>query len=332
MRPPLMPAPRPDHCASVIIMFSRRDLGKVALAALPTSAAAKKIDSVIHGIQFGLQSYIFTGIGLPQDGLVDLVVKSMVEAGLGECDLYAPLVEPAELWDRIRAGGAGAREELAKWRLSVSLDHYRAVRKKFEDAGIEIYGLSGFPGATEPELRRTFEVAEVVGAKLVTLGVTLSAAKHIVPFAEKRDFIVGIQGRPDMTAPTPDIIAKPAHYEEAVSFSKTYAMSFDIGDATGGGYHSLKFVEDHHDRIALIYLKDRRKDRLSVPWGEGDTPVKEVLRLIRDKKYPIRCYIDCDYKTANRPADVKSRTNTPRPPSPLRTLAMSPPSPGGAGW
>jgi sugar phosphate isomerase/epimerase len=82
-------------------------------------------------------------------------------------------------------------------------------------------------------------------------------------------------------------------------------MSFDIGDATGGGYDSLKFVEAHHDRIALLYLKDRRKDRLSVPWGEGDTPIKEILRLIGDRKYPIRCYIDCDYKTANRPADVK---------------------------
>jgi sugar phosphate isomerase/epimerase len=82
-------------------------------------------------------------------------------------------------------------------------------------------------------------------------------------------------------------------------------MSFDIGDATGSGYDSLKFVEAHLDRLSLIYLKDRRKDRLSVPWGEGDTPVAEVLRLVRDRKAPVRCYIDCDYKTTDRPADVK---------------------------
>jgi hypothetical protein len=42
-----------------------------------------------------------------------------------------------------------------------------------------------------------------------------------------------------------------------------------------------------------------------VPWGEGDTPVAEVLRLIRDRQAPVRCYIDCDYKTTDRPADVK---------------------------
>src|SRR5664279_3632894 len=120
-------------------MLSRRDLGTLAMGALSVPAlAAKKIDSVVHGVQFGLQSYIFTGIGLPQDGLVDVVIASMVESRLGECDLYAPLVEPARFWDRIRAGGpagpgatvppevasarAQAREELAKWRMSVSLD------------------------------------------------------------------------------------------------------------------------------------------------------------------------------------------------------------------
>ncbi len=285
------------------------------------AAAATKIDSVVRGVQFGLQSYIFTGIGLPQDGLLDMVVNSMVESGLGECDLNAPVVEPAQFWDRIRAGGpagpaatvppevaaarAQAREELSKWRMTVSLDYFRDIRKKFEDAGIEIYGLSGFPGSTEEELSRTFEIAETLGARLVTLGVTLSAAKRVAPLAEQRGFLVGIQGRPDMSATNPDVIARPENFEAAVSLSRSYWMSFDIGDATGGGYDALRFVEAHHDRITLLYLKDRRKDKLSVAWGEGDTPIKDILRLIADRKYPIRCYIDCDYKTANRPADVK---------------------------
>jgi sugar phosphate isomerase/epimerase len=251
------------------------------------ATAAKKIDSVVHGIQFGLQSYIFSGIGLPQDGILDVVIASMVESGLGECDLYAPLVDAA------------------KWRTSVSSDYFQTIRKRFEDAGIAIYGLSGFPGSNEEELGRSFQVAEAVGARIVTLGVTLSAATRIAPLAEKRGFLVGIQGRPNMRSNNPDVISTPENFEAAVSLSKSYSMSFDIGDATGGGYDSLKFVEAHHGQIALIYLKDRRKDRLSVPWGEGDTPITEILALIRDRKYAIRCYIDCDYKTTNRPADVK---------------------------
>jgi hypothetical protein len=45
-----------------------------------------------------------------------------------------------------------------------------------------------------------------------------------------------------------------------------------------------------------------------MPWGQGDSRIKEILQLVRDKKYPIRCYIDCDYATAEgttRVADVK---------------------------
>jgi len=264
-------------------MLSRRDLGKLTLAALSTPVmAAKKIDSVVHGIQFGLQTYIFTNCGLPREGLVDLVIASMVETGLGECDFYAPLVDPA-----------------------TTLDQYQVIRAKFNDAGIEIHGLSGFHGATAEELNRTFEIADVLGAQLVTLGVSLPAARLIAPLVEKSKFRVGIQGNPNMNPTNPDTIARPEQYDAAVALSKSYGISFDIGDATGSGYDdTLNFVASHLDRMSLIYLKDRHKDHTSVPWGEGDTPVAEVLRLIRDRKAPVRCYIDCDYKTTNRPIDV----------------------------
>jgi hypothetical protein len=254
------------------------------MAFLPVSAMlAKKIDSIVNGVQFGLQSYIFSDIGLPHDGMLDLVIKSMVECGLGECDLYAPLVEPAHLWERIRAGGAEAqaREELAKWRKTVPLGHFRSIRNKFDGAGIAIHGLSGFPGATDEELSRTFEIAEVLGTRIVTLGVTFPEARRVAPLAEKRDFIVGIQGEPDLNITNPEVISRPAQYDKALSLSRSYRISFDIGDGTGGGYDSLAFVKDRLDHIAVIYLKDRRKDGLSVPWGEGDTPLKRFSGWLR---------------------------------------------------
>jgi sugar phosphate isomerase/epimerase len=264
-------------------MLSRRDLGRLTVGALSLPAmAAPKIDSVVGGIQFGLQSYVFSRAGLPQEGLVDRVIASMVESGLGEIDLFGPVV------------GAGA-----------SVEQFRDVRKKFEDAGIEIYAISGFPGNTQEELRHTFEIAKVVGARLVTLNVTMPAARSILRLVEKNEFTVGIQGNPNMNPSDPDTIARPEQYEAALSLSKRYALSFDVGDAVGGGYDALPFVEANHDRIALLYLKDRRRDRTSVPWGEGDTPLAQILRLIRDRKYPIRCYVDCDYPTSDRPGDVR---------------------------
>lgn len=293
-------------------MISRRRLGKLALGSLAMSASpAAKIDSNIDGIRFGLQTYVFTVAGLPQNGLLDLAVKTMVEARLGECDLYAPLVEPAEFWDKIRdsavASGerAAARHALDRWRASVSLDFYRAIRNKINDAGIDIFAISGFPGRTKEQLGRAFEIAGVLGARLVTITNTLPEAKQVAPLVEQAGFLVGLQGRPDMHPSDPDAISTPASFAEALGLSKNYWISFDIGDATGGGYDALPFVDTHHDRIALVYLKDRRRDRTSVPWGEGDTPVVDVLRLARDRKYGWRCFVDCDYKTTDRPGDVK---------------------------
>jgi sugar phosphate isomerase/epimerase len=293
-------------------MISRRRLGKLALGslALPASPAGK-IDSKIDGVRFGLQTYVFTVGGLPQNGLLDLAVKTMVEARLGECDLFAPLVEPAEFWAKIRdsaataAEGAAARQALARWRASVSLDFYRSIRNKINDAGIDIFAISGFPGKTTEQLERAFEIAGALGARLITINNTLTEAKQVAPLVDKAGFLIGLQGRPDLHPADPDTISTPANFEGALALSKNYWISFDIGDATGGGYDALPFVDAHHDRIALIYLKDRRRDRTSVQWGEGDTPIAEVLRLTRDRKYGWRCFVDCDYKTSDRPGDVK---------------------------
>lgn len=301
-------------------MYSRRHLGRLVLPALVARAfAAKKIDSTVDGIRFGLQSYVFSGLGLPTDRVLDVVIASMVDAGLGECDLFAPLIEPAELLEHIRSGPAApaevppeiaaarakAREELAHWHMTVSLQYLRGIREKFEDAGIAITALSRFPASTEAELSRTFDVAEVLGAKIINVGMPVSVAKRLAPLADQHNFQIGILGGSNMNSTNPDAVASPGPFERAVSFSKNYGMSFDIGDSTAGGYNAFKFVEDHHDKIVLLYLKDRRKTGEKVPFGEGDTPIKQVLRLVRDRRYPIPFYIDCDYRTSNRPADVK---------------------------
>jgi sugar phosphate isomerase/epimerase len=294
-------------------MYSRRDFARVALGAAPLAAAVAGIDSKVRGVQFGLQTYVFTLSG-PRTGILDTVIQSMVDCGLGECEAYAPVLEPGDLSDRSRSQTASAedraqaRDELTKWRASVPLEYYQGIRKRFNAAGIDIWSYTSNFGATDDDINRAFDQAKALGAKLITTSARMTMLKRVAPFAEKQGILVGLQGNPNMNGTNPDQIGKPEQYLEGVAISKQYRICLDVGDATGGGWDALKFITEHPEPIAMIYVKDRKKDNTSVPFGEGDTPLKAILQLIRDKRYNIRCYMDCDYKTDGTRAEAVKKS------------------------
>ena len=86
-------------------MLTRRHFGKLAVATLPVCSALGKINSKIHGVQMGVR----ISNTLPRQGLLDAIVHSMVESGIGDCLLFAPSTEPVDLADKARParGGGG---------------------------------------------------------------------------------------------------------------------------------------------------------------------------------------------------------------------------------
>jgi L-ribulose-5-phosphate 3-epimerase UlaE len=51
-------------------------------------------------------------------------------------------------------------------------------------------------------------------------------------------------------------------------------------------------------------VKDRKKnDGPNMPWGEGDTPIKQVLLLLRDKKYPLPALVEYEYRGTGTPVE-----------------------------
>lgn len=303
-------------------MNTRRDFGKLALAALPAAfapaEAAPAVSSEIHGVRVGVATYSYNT--LPRQGLLDVVIASMRECGIRGCLLNPPPTEPPDLSEKVRtvAGGrapanpeqAAAAEQLHRWHLTVSLSYYTALRKKFSDAGleIEIYQPSLLAPISDEDLNRACEVTRTLGTRCMAGAFTKSVARRLAPIAEKHGLTIALQGRPNLKSTDPDVMSKPADFAEAMGYSKHYRSSIDTGDATAGGWDALKFVEENHATVYSLNLKDRTKAGQSVPWGQGDARVKEILQLIRDRNYPIRGYIDCDYATApggSRTADIK---------------------------
>jgi sugar phosphate isomerase/epimerase len=56
----------------------------------------------------------------------------------------------------------------------------------------------------------------------------------------------------------------------------------------------VAFFRDHHRRIVSLHIKDRDRDpeRTYRGFGEGQTPIAEVLRLARDVKFPYAANIE----------------------------------------
>ena len=286
-------------------MYSRRDFGKMALAGVAAPSLAK-INSTIQGVRLAVQTYSFREF--PPETGVDSVIKAMVEIGLGECELYSPQADPAAF--RTQPGQTDAarqslRIELRKWRLSsVALDHFKQVRKKFDDAGVTIhsYNLSFRDDFTDAEIDRGFQIAQALGAKVITASTTLPVAKRVAPFAEKHNLVVAMHGHSNLK--DPNEFAKPESFAAAMAMSKQFKINLDIGHFWAAGYDPVEYIRSHHAHITNLHIKDRGKNQgPNTVWGEGDTPIKQVLQLLKKEKYTIPAMIEYEYKGTGSPTE-----------------------------
>src|SRR3954447_1824195 len=273
---------------------TRRQFIGVSTVALGLPGMAAAIDSKISGVQIGAQSYSF------RDRPLDEMISAMVKIGLGECELWQGHVEPP------RSKSPESRDQLRTWRTTVSLDFFKEIRSKFDRAGIKLsaYNYSFRDDFTEDEIERGFEMAQALGVSALTASSTVSVTKRVAPVAAKYKMMVGMHGHDNLA--DPNEFAKPESFETAMRGSEWIGLNLDIGHFTAAGYDPLPFLEKYHDRTLTIHIKDRKKDQgPNVTWGEGDTPLKATLELLKKRQWNIPANIEYAYKGADTVAEVK---------------------------
>jgi sugar phosphate isomerase/epimerase len=215
-----------------------------------------------------------------------------------------------------RAGGPGAagrgggrrgltpeqqaeqQEQAAKlkaWRTSVSMDAFKKLRKMYNDAGVTIYAWKQLSTSmSDEEYEYIFSVAEALGCTHTTLELPTDAAalKRLGDFAMKKKIYAAyhthLQG--NMTA-----------FDQAFAISKGNMANVDFGHwvaAGNGGGTPMQFLQRHHARISSFHLKDRTTPQncaLNLPWGTGETPIKEILQLVKKNKWKIPGSIELEY-------------------------------------
>jgi len=89
-------------------------------------------------------------------------------------------------------------------------------------------------------------------------------------------------------------------WDTALAQSPANALNLDLGHfVAAGNPNPLDIIKQKHDRIVSMHIKDRQTPahgKGNVVWGQGDTPISEALKLIKDNKYKFPATIELEYK------------------------------------
>ncbi len=356
------------------MLYTRRDAGKIAIAALPALKAfgAPRINSKVGGVQIGAITYSYGQMN------IDDIIKNTAEIGIGVLELMSNHAEsavgaptpagggfgggmargagqaqgrgagapgapggqargagaPGAPGGQARGAGAapgGGRmptarppmtdeqianarnspraKEMLAWRMGLDLNKYKDLRKRFDNVGIDLqilcYNMN--EATTDEEIDYAFRMAKALGCKSLSSSTQVTVAKRVAPFAEKHKMIIGFHGHDNNV--DPNEFGSLESYAKGLSYGKYNGINLDVGHFTAAGYDALAYLKENHKRISNLHIKDRKKDHgPNVPWGEGDTPLKEIFALIRKEKYQFPCDIELEYRVpegSTRVAEMK---------------------------
>lgn len=282
----------------------------LAFAPLAFSCASGDSGSTFGGVPIGVITYSWRSMPSTAEDLL----KYCIEGNITSLELMGytaeefagiPKMPPrpergVEQTDEQREAYQKARQEAIEkqkeWRLNPPMAKYKELRKMFNDAGIDIHTVKFAPANwSDEEIDYAFEAAKVIGARAITNEIGDQPCRRLGKFAEKHGMVIAYHNHAQPGQPG-------FSFDEFLAHSPANMLNFDVGHYIGAtGKHPNEIIERLHDRIFSIHLKDKTSKttdpaNTNRPWGEGDTPIADILNLIKEKKWPIYCDIELEYK------------------------------------
>jgi len=248
---------------------------RVLGAASPAGGAAPagKPNSVFNGVRIGCITYSYRGGDV--GGTAEDTLKALIKDGLSEVELM----------------GGPIQSYMGKGDKDAQLAKCQAMRKMYNDAGVNIHiHKIGF-GKSDEEIDFNFQVAKALGCVGITTERNEAMAKKLAPFADKHKIWVAFHNHTN-NYPVMDKMDPILECGQYIGFN------FDVGHYFAGtkGLSPIPVLEKYHDRIVSLHLKDRTADGGNLLWGQGKTPLKEILQLMRKEKWTFPGDIELEYK------------------------------------
>ncbi len=289
-------------------MYTRREiakltLGTAALAALPAFGAGD--------VRLGATTWSLRDLPrIPGRDNVDDLIGPLKSAGVKEIDLWSYNTEPAGpntgpgappppaaypikiktySKEEIAAAMLQARNLTRDFRLSTPPSYYEDIRAKFVAAGINVtaYTVKYNDTFTDEEIDSTFRQAKALGAASITAPGSPEIAKRLSTFADKHNLGVTIT---DLT---------PAG---------RFKLNVDIGAITAENGSPVAWLQENYKSAGQLTIKDRRRNKgQNEQYGDGDTPVRDVIRFVRDKQLTIPVFAEYEYLGLGTPAEELAR-------------------------
>jgi sugar phosphate isomerase/epimerase len=294
------------------MICNRREFGRLARSGLPAAAmfttlrsAVASPNSRIRGVQIGTITYSFKNdVKKPEEIIPDLVQigLSSVELMWNDAEVLAgapqvsnfgrgPQLNPAQ-----QAAIEGSQRDRRAWREKANPETFARVRDAFESRGIHLdilcYNMPG--NIADEEIDYAFRMAQAMKVKAISSTSTVAVARRVAPVADKYRIVWAGHGH--TAVDDPNEFATEQSFELIMSLSKHIGVNLDIGHYTAAGFDAVAFIKKHHARITNLHLKDRKKNGgPNMPWGEGETPIREVLQLMRAERYEFPANIELEY-------------------------------------